>query len=109
MSLSKWPFLVLFSIAVRKSAVASTIFYFTMYYLIGYRRLRGLRESKFPRVERPDKAGLLREEPFVGVCMGRWLKENSSPDKSQRCLPERRSVEKHSVEERKKSERGEEV
>lgn len=98
MSLSKWPFLVLFSIAMRKSAVASTILYFTMYYLIGYRRLRGLRESKFPRVERSDKAGLLRREPFVGVCMGCWLKENSSSDKSQQCLPERRSVEEHGEE-----------
>lgn len=74
MSLSKWPFLVLFAIVVRKSAVDSRILYFTTYYLIGYRRER-LRESKF--LSRADNGCRHAESPLSARVHGSPVKRKT--------------------------------
>lgn len=88
MSLSKWPFLVSFPIAVRKSAARfdDTLFYDVLLNWVStitITRFYGVESGVSPRRTRTSFVGTYTHARVVG-----WLKENSSSDKSQRCLPE---------------------
>lgn len=88
MSLSKWPFLVSFPIAVRKSAAR---FDDTLFYDVLLNWVSTITITRFYGVESRESLSTKNANVFCRYVHTRavgWLKENSSSDKSQRCLPE---------------------